>query len=91
LKLNKPLNIQLTDTNQIIEIDFKKNSSKLSNNITSQIDFKIPAEELLYMFQYPWGSDTANITATVNYYSKRSFYFFEYLLKYYHINGAKLF
>ena len=91
LKLSKPLNIQLTDTNQIIEIDFKKNSSKLSNNISSRIDFKIPSEELLYMFQYPWGSDTANITATVNYYSKRSFYFFEYLLKYYHINGAKLF
>ena len=89
--LLKPIRIKLTDSNKIIEINFLTNYTKLSKNKYGKIDFEIPSEELLYMFKFPWGSDTANITATVNYYSKRSFYFFEYHLKYYHIYGAKFF
>lgn len=89
--LSKPLKIKITDSNEIIQIDFLKNFAKLSHDKSVNVDFSIPSEELFYMFKFPWGSDTANITATVNYYSKKSFYFFEYLLKYYHVHGAKFF
>lgn len=91
--LCKPIIIKVTDSENFIQIDFIKNKSRvLSSKKEKQIyDFSIPSEELYYMFKFPWGSDTANITATVNYYSKRSFYFFEYLLRYYHVHGAKFF
>lgn len=89
--LSKPLKILISDKNKILEINFLNNTSRISNFEIRNYDFKIPSEELLYMFKFPWGSDTANITATVDYYSKRSFYFFEYLLRYYHIHGAKFF
>lgn len=89
--LSKPLNILISDTNKNLRIDFLNNTSHISESSKENYDFKIPSEELLYMFKFPWGSDTANITATVDYYSKRSFYFFEFLLRYYHIHGAKFF
>ncbi len=89
LSLSLPLFIEMPDKNRIIKINFLTNNVKVLNfDSTKNIDFKIPSEELLYMFKFPWGSDTANITATVDYYNKRSFYFFEYLLKYYHYQGA---
>ena len=89
LSLSLPLFIEMPDKNRIIKINFLTNNAKVLNfDSTKNIDFKIPSEELLYMFKFPWGSDTANITATVDYYNKRSFYFFEYLLKYYHYQGA---
>ena len=89
--LSRPIKILISDTNKILEINFLSNTSYISEFENNNYDFKIPSEELLYMFKFPWGSDTANITATVDYYSKRSFYFFEYLLRYYHIHGAKFF
>ena len=89
--LSRPIKILISDTNKILEINFLSNTSYISEFENNNYDFKIPSEELLYMFKFPWGSDTANITATVDYYSKRSIYFFEYLLRYYHIHGAKFF
>ncbi len=87
----KPLTIKINDLDEYIKIDFLKNSCAVISKEKNIYDFSIPSEELLYMFKFPWGSDTANITGTVNYYSKRSFYFFEYLQKYYHLYGTKFY
>ena len=87
----KSLIIKISDINQFIEIDFFSNSCKPHSGEKKKYDFSLPSEDLLYMFKFPWGSDTANITGSVNYYSKRSFYFFEFLLRYYHIFGAKFY
>ena len=87
----KPLVVKINDLDEYIKIDFLKNSCVSISNEKNIYDFSIPSEELLYMFKFPWGSDTANISGTVNYYSKRSFYFFEYLQKYYHLYGTKFY
>jgi len=75
----KPLKIRLSDSNKFIKISFLKNKV-IECDQTNKYDFCIPCEELDYMMKYPWGADTANITGTVSFYSKRAKYFFMILL-----------
>lgn len=73
-----PVIIQLSDSKKCIKISFFNN--KVSETFNKKIDFSIPSEELDYMMKFPWGADTANITGTVSFYSKKAKYFFMILL-----------
>lgn len=74
-----PVYVRINDINKILKIKlFNSNVSFVKQS--KKIDFSIPSEELNYMFNYPWGADTANITATVSYFSKRAKVFFNLLL-----------
>jgi hypothetical protein len=74
-----PIYIRVNDINKILKIKLFNSSVSFVNH-SKKIDFSIPSEELDYMFSYPWGADTANITATVSYFSKRAKVLFNLLL-----------
>ena len=91
LLINRKITVHLYDINKVVYIDFLRNSAKISvykKNI--KIDFSLPSEDLFFMFKFPWGSDTVNISATVNFFSKKSMLLFNFLLSNYKKFGAKI-
>ena len=72
-----PIHIHINDLNLIVKVNLINNKvDYLDTPKKIKCHFSVPSEDLLYMFKFPWGSDTVNISSTVNHYSKKSFVFF---------------
>ena len=84
------IKIYVYDIKKIIRVNLftkKIDISDYDKNIN--FDFSLPSEDLLFMFKFPWGSDTVNISSSVNHYSKKSFIFFFFLKRHYYRFGFK--
>ena len=83
-----PIHIHINDLNLIVKVNLINNKvDYLDTPKKIKCHFSVPSEDLLYMFKFPWGSDTVNISSTVNHYSKKSFVFFYFLRKNYEFFG----
>ena len=84
------IKIYARDLKKIITIDLFTNNIKISDFSTNmKFDFSVPSDDLFFMFKFPWGSDTVNISSTVNHYTKKSIIFFFFLKQYYYRFGFK--
>ncbi len=83
-----PIKIYVHDINKILKVNLINNNVSIfeaKKNI--KYHFSVPSEDLLYMFKFPWGADTVNISSTVNHYGKKSIIFFYFLRKNYEFFG----
>ena len=84
------IKIYVYDIKKIIKVNlFSKKIDISDYEKKINFDFYLPSEDLLFMFKFPWGSDTVNISSTVNHYSKKSFIFFFFLKRHYYRFGFK--
>ena len=84
------IKIYARDLKKIITIDLFTSNIEISDFSTNmKFDFSVPSDDLFFMFKFPWGSDTVNISSTVNHYTKKSIIFFFFLKQYYYRFGFK--
>ena len=88
---NKNLIIHITDINKIFELNFlKKNFHIKEYNKNIVCDLSLPSEDFLFMFKFPWGSDTVNISATANIYTKKGLLLFSFFQSIYKKFGIQV-
>ena len=89
---NKNIIIHVVDIDKLFYLDFFKNYITIKDYKSNmKCDLSLPSDDLMFMFKYPWGSDTVNISGTANIFSKKGFLLFNFLQSNYKKFGLKIF
>ena len=72
-----PNHIHINDLNLIVKVNLINNKvDYLDTPKRLNVIFSVPSEDLLYMFKFPWGSDTVNISSKSIIIKQKVFLFF---------------